>query len=124
MPSPALSSRSHFVRARLTSFLAERFPFALAVVREVADACGADRLTDREIADHTIRWMQANLKTFTCRTCGEGSLQTEGIVVFLLSVRQPIGRASDPIGKSCVFADCDRCGAVVLFDARRIGLPL
>ena len=44
MPSPALSSRSHSVRARLTSFLAERFPFALPEVLTAYDRGPADFL--------------------------------------------------------------------------------
>ena len=35
---------------RLAAFALERFPFALAAVREALDACGADRLGDRDAA--------------------------------------------------------------------------
>jgi 2-oxoisovalerate dehydrogenase E1 component len=36
------------IGARLGAFVLERFPFAFVIVREVAEACGADRLTDRD----------------------------------------------------------------------------
>ena len=48
MPSPVREATG--IATRFASFVLERFPFALAVVREVADACGADRLTDRDVA--------------------------------------------------------------------------
>jgi 2-oxoisovalerate dehydrogenase E1 component len=35
---------------RLGAFVLERFPFALTMVREVADACGADRISDRDVS--------------------------------------------------------------------------
>jgi 2-oxoisovalerate dehydrogenase E1 component len=36
------------IGTRLGAFVLERFPFAFAIVREVADACGAERLTARD----------------------------------------------------------------------------
>jgi len=48
MPSPVREAIG--LATRFASFVLERFPFALAMVREVADACGADRLTDRDVA--------------------------------------------------------------------------
>ena len=48
MPSPVREATG--IATRFASFVLERFPFALAVVREVADACGVDRLTDQDVA--------------------------------------------------------------------------
>src|SRR5512145_1358844 len=48
MPSPVREATG--IATRFASFVLERSPFALAVVREVADACGVDRLTDRDVA--------------------------------------------------------------------------
>ncbi|MBI4485930.1 MAG: hypothetical protein HY655_07960, partial [Acidobacteria bacterium] len=36
------------VGGRLAAFVVERFPFALAPVREALEACGADRIADRD----------------------------------------------------------------------------
>jgi 2-oxoisovalerate dehydrogenase E1 component len=38
------------IASRLSAFVLERFPFALPSVREVIDACGAERVADRDAA--------------------------------------------------------------------------
>ena len=50
MALSAGAASSAGVSGRLAAFVLERFPFALSVVREVLDACGAGRLLDRDAA--------------------------------------------------------------------------
>ena len=48
MRPPVPASAGAGVAARLAAFALERFPFALSPVQEVLDACGADRLGERD----------------------------------------------------------------------------
>jgi 2-oxoisovalerate dehydrogenase E1 component len=48
MRPPVQASAGASVAARLAAFALERFPFALSSVQEVLDACGAERLGERD----------------------------------------------------------------------------
>ena len=48
MPRPTSASATTGVAARLVSFVLERFPFALHVVQEALESCGASRIAERD----------------------------------------------------------------------------
>jgi 2-oxoisovalerate dehydrogenase E1 component len=82
MPRSSPAQAAPGVAVRLTSFVLERFPFALGVVQESLEACGAGQIADRDasrIESFRVAFRRELKRTLDAVTVGDVTDPTPGV---------------------------------------------